>query len=214
MPLLQSESQKEIQKAFSKAQALFKNPKKNVEAENENESFKTAPLSTFFDAVRRPFKLNGLSFSQSLSGNESFIFARTRIMHESGEWFETEGVYVKAISDSPKDRGSAIYIAKKNSFCAIMGLTGENETEDLVAEKQSRNNFNTPSERKDAKRRVVDDLKQVDSPEALQAFELEHRETIDKLAADDADYIADINRELKLLKKSFHDAKDNLKGKI
>jgi hypothetical protein len=211
----QSEQLNELAKAFSAAQGRIRNPKKNIDSE---EGYKTAPLSKFYDAVKRPFKDNGLSFVQDLSSKDLEISVSTRIMHSSGQWLESNVVNVTAKDNSPEERGLATYNAKKNSFCAMIGITGENEVEEKLTTSGATSHkgglFESAADRKEAKQAMLDDLKMVSSQADLDEFTAIHQENMDKMIAEDQTYVSDVLREMKVLKQGFDKEKDNLKGKI
>lgn len=202
--------QKEIYEAFVNAQAKFKNPKKNVDSESGE--FKTAPLARYFDIVRKPFHYNGLAWTQFVKVQTDKVTVNTKILHKSGLSMLGEPVDVNITSDIPREL--AIYIGKRDSFCAVMGIIGENDIEPMKGRNGFPSEFKTPKDRKAAKRIIVEALQQVDTPELLDQFREDHQETIDRLEMDDADYIADIQRDIRVLETEFASHKDNIKGRL
>lgn len=195
--------------AFSRAQGKMKNPKKDIESQ---EGYKTAPLAKFFDAVKRPFKEHGLSFSQNLSTMQELVSVTTLIMHESGQWLNSDPTLVHINDKVPLEL--AVYKAKRNSFCAAMGITGEDEYEDTVAGDKPKSQYASAEERRTTKQSMIDDLKQVSSPEELDQYQEVYAKDLEAMGEEDQTYISDILRDMKKLRTQFKSEKDNLKGKL
>lgn len=209
-----SQELNEIFKALAIAQGRYRNPEKNIDSED---GYKTAPLSKFFECVKRANKDNGLAFIQTVSASGSDITVSTLLTHSSGQWIKSDPFTVTYEKNTPEERGLAIYNAKKNSFCAFFGITGKNEVEEKLtsAETLAKGGlFDSAAERKEAKQNMLDDLKMVSSQGDLDEFKSMHQENIDKMVAEDATYVSDVLREMKVLKQGFDKDKEILNGKI
>jgi hypothetical protein len=209
--LTTSEHIGDIAEALSKAQAEIKNPTKDTHVEEGD--YKTAPFNKFIDAVKKPFRKYGLSFAQGITTSEKEVSVTTRLMHNSGEWIQGEAVILQF---KPEERGLALYTAKKDSFCGLIGITGENEAEGTLTKqkKDYNNHFETPAQRRQAKQDMIDDLKHVTTAEELEEFEKMHGDNIEKLTAEDPDYVSDVVRDITVLRKTFKNEKDDIKGKV
>jgi len=199
----QSDAQMDLAKAFCAAQGRYKNPKKNIESEDSK--YKTAPLSRFFQCVKKPNLDNQLGFLQNLSIDAASkkVSVSTRLIHSSGQWLESDPLTVSYEKETPEDRGLAIYNAKKNSFCAMFGITGENEVEEDRPKADTQSNFPSANVRREAKEIVSEALKKVTNQIELTAFYNLHEKTIQKLVDDDPQYISDVIRDIKLKKQQF-----------
>lgn len=198
-----------LAQAFSRAQGKIRNPKKDIESQD---GYKTAPLAKFFDAVKRPFKEHGLSFWQSLNTMDNVVTITTTLMHESGQWVDSGSTLIMINDKVPLEL--AVYKAKRNSFCAMMGITGEDEYEDTVAGDKPKSNYASAEDRREKKQAMLDDLKHVSSPEELGQYQEMYAKDLEAMGEEDATYISDILRDMKKLRNKFNSEKDNIKGKV
>jgi len=211
-----SEQIDKIAGALSVAQMEIKNPEKDTQAEGDKGNYKTAPISAFFDAVKAPFGKNGIAYFQDLKIDEERkrVSCNTRLMHASGQWLEPdEPIVLHYQNATPEDRGMTIYLARKHSFQSVTGMAAANEIEESGSKprRDYTTQYATGEERKTAKQQVLDALNLVKDAggnlnDLNEAWE-KHKETVDKLALEDPQYISDIIR----LKR---DIEDNLEGKI
>lgn len=111
-----SETVFEIFKALADAQGEIDGAKKD----SANPFFKSsyADLASVIQAIKEPYKKNGLAFIQSASG----LVLITRLVHKSGEWIETDyPLSFKDIHDAQKV-GSAVTYAKRYGLQAATGV--------------------------------------------------------------------------------------------
>lgn len=120
-----SESIKNIASAISKFQSEVPNPKKVA----ENPFFKSSyvPLDEVINVIKPYLAKHGLSFFQSSGGDGKNITVTTMLMHESGEWIESDPLTVIATKADPQQAGSAITYARRYSLSAILGIASEED---------------------------------------------------------------------------------------
>lgn len=122
-----SESVAKISKALAQFQGEVKNP-----ANTETNPFfnsKYAPLSDILNAVRPLLSKYGLSVLQSPSGDGQNIAITTLIVHESGEWIESDPLTLKAEKATAQGAGSAITYARRYALSAMLGISSEDDND-------------------------------------------------------------------------------------
>lgn len=131
-----SDSIVNIAKALAAAQGVMKNPEANekvkVKMTNGGEyEYSYATLPKCFDALREPFKSNGLQHSSFVGYNEKGQFGLTvRLTHESGEWYES---YIQLNGTrASKDLAGDITFWKRYLTNGMAGIAGDDDirTED------------------------------------------------------------------------------------
>lgn len=120
----QSTSIGSLAKALSAAQVEFKPLKR--EAVNPYYKSKYAPLSAIIEAVREGLAHNGLAVPQVVSVVDGQVVVRTKLLHESNEWIESE-LALTLKSDDPQSIGSAITYARRYSLAAILCVAAEDD---------------------------------------------------------------------------------------
>ncbi len=122
-----SESVAKISKALAQFQGEVKNP-----ANTETIPFfnsKYAPLSDILNTVRPLLSKYGLSVLQSPSGDGQNIAITTLIVHESGEWIESDPLTLKAEKATAQGAGSAITYARRYALSAMLGISSEDDND-------------------------------------------------------------------------------------
>lgn len=145
-----SESITKLAVALAKFQADVKNPK-NTDTNPQFRS-KYAPLDVVINTVKPVLAANGLSFSQSTGSEGENVIIKTLLIHESGEWIETDPLVLPAYqikSGGAKEfnaqgAGSAITYARRYSLSAALGLSSEDD-DDGYAASQSNAPAKTPA---------------------------------------------------------------------
>ena len=66
---------------------------------------------------------HGLTVMQFPGGDGERITVRTMILHDSGEWIETEPLTLKPVKLDPQGAGSAITYARRYSYAAALSLS-------------------------------------------------------------------------------------------
>jgi len=138
-----SDSIKEIATALAKFQAEVKNPANS--ADNPFFKSKYAPLNEILNIVRPILAKNGLSVLQMPGGDSQETSITTLLMHESGEWIESEPLTMKAVKNDPQGAGSVITYARRYSLSAILGISSEDDDD---ANHASGNNSGDSSSKK------------------------------------------------------------------
>ena len=133
-----SESIAEISKALLEANRELKNPP--ATKDNPFYHSKYTPLDSLIDHIKPVLCKHGLLVLQSPELKEGFLNLVTRILHESGEWIETETVVPIGI-DAQKT-GAAITYARRYGVSAVLNLASEtdddgNATVDLDKQKKN-----------------------------------------------------------------------------
>lgn len=134
-----SESIKNIAKALAQFQAEVKNP-----ANTETNPFfksKYAPLNDILNLVRPLLSKHGLSVLQSPSspsGDGQNITVTTLIVHESGEWIESDPLTLKADKATAQGAGSAITYARRYALSAMLGISSEDDDDGNYATQQTK----------------------------------------------------------------------------
>lgn len=135
-----SDELKNLAKALAKFQADIKDPARD----KDNQYFKSkyVALDGLLDAVRPVLAANGLSFIQSPVSNGQDMGVATLLMHDSGEWIESDPFMLHAVKNDPQAGGSAITYARRYSLSAVLGVAWDDDDDANMATKghQSRSN--------------------------------------------------------------------------
>ena len=118
-----SESIAALAKALSAFQGEVKQPLKD--ANNPFFKSKYVPLENVVEAVTETASKHGLSFIQYPLNNGEQVGVTTLLMHESGEWIESEPIFAKPQKPDPQGVGSTITYLKRYSLSAIFGITSD-----------------------------------------------------------------------------------------
>lgn len=129
-----TESIVEIAKALVKFQAEVKQPFKDKT--NPHFRSKYVPLENVVEAVTETASKYGLSFIQMPQNNGDQVGIVTLLMHESGEWIETDPIFVRPQKQDPQGIGSAITYLKRYSLSALFGITSDEDDDANVASGQ------------------------------------------------------------------------------
>lgn len=127
MVLTTSASLGELAGALAKAQGAMKPAAKSA----ENPFFKSsyADLPACWEAARVALSSNNLAVIQTTSMHGPQVLLVTLLAHSSGEWIRGE-LPVNPTKNDPQSMGSAMTYARRYSFCAITGVTAEDEDDD------------------------------------------------------------------------------------
>lgn len=131
-----SDELKNIAKALAKFQADIKDPARY----KDNPYFKSkyVALDGLLDAVRPVLATNGLSFIQSPVSNGQDMGVTTLLMHDSGEWIESDPFVLHAVKNDPQAGGSAITYARRYSLSAVLGVAWDDDDDANIATKGPR----------------------------------------------------------------------------
>jgi hypothetical protein len=127
-----SESIKNFAAAMATFQGEVKNPPKS--ADNPFYKSKYTTLDVLIDTAKPLLKSNGLSFIQSCSGDGVNIIVTTLLMHNSGEWVESDPLTLRADKATAQGAGSAITYARRYALAAALGLASDEDDDGNQAE--------------------------------------------------------------------------------
>ena len=117
--MLTSEQINDLAGALSKAQATMTGAKKS--AANPFFKSKYSDLAEVMQAISAPFADNDLCFVQGAEVKDNLISVKTRIIHASGQWIESDTVLPPTKNDA-QGYGSAITYAKRYGLQALAGV--------------------------------------------------------------------------------------------
>lgn len=101
-----------------------------IEKDSTNPHFKNAyaSLDTIIDEVRPLLAKHGLSVMQFPGGDGEKFTLRSMILHESGEWIESEPITMRPVKNDPQGIGSCSTYARRYSLSAMLSLnTGDDD---------------------------------------------------------------------------------------
>jgi hypothetical protein len=119
-----SEQLGELAKALAAAQGQMG----NVVKDSANPFFKSKFLSLagVWDGIRAPLSANGLCVIQSLRPADGGVGLTTRLVHQSGQWVESE-LFLPATKTDPQSFGSLISYARRYALMAIVGVAAADD---------------------------------------------------------------------------------------
>jgi hypothetical protein len=121
-----SESIKEIAMALVK----FNGEVSKISKAAENPFFKSkyATLDDIVEEVRPILTKYGLSILQFPGGDGENVIMKTMLLHESGEWIESDPLIMKPVKSDPQAFGSCVTYARRYSLNSFLSLnTGEDD---------------------------------------------------------------------------------------
>lgn len=141
--MITSESLTKIAPALVKAQSEIKGITKNA----QGHGYKYITIDAILELVRPVLSKNGLCLIQNiqgeLNGETNLASCETRILHESGEWMQSDKLVIKPVPTAsknnpkpianPRDLGSAITYAKRYQLCGMLGINADVDDDAAVA---------------------------------------------------------------------------------
>lgn len=126
-----SESIANLAAALAKFQAEVIDPTKD----EKNPFFKSkyVPLDGLIAAVRPVLTKHGLSYLQFPSGDGQNITVTTMLLHESGEFIESEPFTLRAAKVDAQGAGSAVTYARRYSLSSILGVAWQEDDDGNAA---------------------------------------------------------------------------------
>ncbi len=120
-----SDSTANVFAAFIKAQAMLEAAAKD----SNNPAFKSkyADLTSHVEAIRPAFKANDLAFIQEVTSDDSGVHVLTRVIHKSGEWFDSGPLFLPATKHDAHGFGSAISYARRYGLSATVGTVADDD---------------------------------------------------------------------------------------
>lgn len=131
-----SETITDLAGALAKAQAEMKNAIFN--RTNPHFRSKYADLASVRDAITPALSKHGLSVIQALTVTDSALIVRTRLMHASGQWLESDYPIINDTS-KPQAMGSALTYARRYSLAAICNIASEDDDDGEAAQDHGSN---------------------------------------------------------------------------
>lgn len=121
--------------ALSAAMAAAQGDMKPAVKDATNPHFKSkyADLPSVFEAVRAPFKANGLSVWQELGNAEGGVTVTTRLVHKSGQWVEFGPLFVPAGKQDAQGLGSAATYARRYGLASALGVCADEDDDGNAA---------------------------------------------------------------------------------
>lgn len=133
--MLMSETIGEISKALTQAWGKVESPKHNKTVEVKTKSgytytFDYTDLKGILDAVKKPFKENGITIIQQPYTEQTergtTICVDTMLLHSSGEWMRSQPLKLP-IQNNIQDVGGQITYMKRYSLSAMLGISAEDD---------------------------------------------------------------------------------------
>lgn len=121
MNTTQSDSIANICSALLKAQQAIGSAKK--ESENPFYHSKYADLGSVMEACKKALNDNGICVLQPVMGRT----VQTVLLHESGEWIQSETPIVCAVENDPQKLGSAISYARRYGLQSMVFIPAEDD---------------------------------------------------------------------------------------
>jgi hypothetical protein len=121
-----SETISEIAKALTKFNSEVTKIAKNADNPFFKSSYST--LDHIIEEIRPILTKNGLSILQIPSGDGQNVIMKTLLIHESGEFLESDELIMKPAKNDPQGIGSTISYSRRYSLCSFLSLsTGEQD---------------------------------------------------------------------------------------
>lgn len=106
---------------LTKALIIFHSKVDNLTKDATNPFFKSSycTLDNIINTIEAPLNAAGLTFAQFPSGEHGLT---TILMHESGEWMESE-YFMTPVKNDPQGSGSVITYQRRYALASILGLS-------------------------------------------------------------------------------------------
>ena len=127
---------KALSMAHGNMKALGKAKSAQIKSEKGNYSYQYADLADVIDVYRKPLSDVGLAVTQVLRIAGDRMVLVTRLMHESGEFVESE--YPLQNYTRPQEQGSAITYARRYTVTALLGIAAEEDDDGKRAQDSHR----------------------------------------------------------------------------
>ena len=128
---MMSESIASIAPALCAAQKAFKPVAQS--GMNPHLRSKYSTIADYLNAINHALWENNLFLTQSVSKSEVGIAVSTKVIHQSGEWLESEATVLPVEKANAQAVGSAISYARRYSLAAFFGIAAGTDDDDGVA---------------------------------------------------------------------------------
>ena len=151
-----SENIANLAAALAKFQAEVIDPTKD----EKNPFFKSkyVPLDGLIAAVRPVLTKHGLSYLQFPSGDGQNVTVTTVLLHESGEYIESDPFTLRAAKVDAQGAGSAVTYARRYSLSAILGVAWQEDDDGNAASTPPRGGLQRGSSSDELRRRALHTL--------------------------------------------------------
>lgn len=97
----------------------------SIAKDAKNPHFKNnyASLDNIVEEIRPILQKHGLSVLQIPGGDGENVIMKTMLLHESGEWLESEPLVMRPVKNDPQGMGSCITYARRYSLCSMLSLS-------------------------------------------------------------------------------------------
>lgn len=111
--------------SIAKALVEFNAEIKSIAHDALNPHFRShyTSLDHMIDETKPILAKHGLTVMQFPGGDGERVTVRTMILHNSGEWIESEPLTLKPVKFDPQGAGSAITYARRYSYAAALSLS-------------------------------------------------------------------------------------------
>lgn len=133
-----SESIKNIAPAFVKFQEDVEAPKKTATNPHFGKTY--APLDEIIRVAKAALTKNGLSQFQEATVEGNNVYVKTRIQHQSGEFYEFEPLTLPVGKNTAQGAGSSITYARRYALCAALGIVADEDDDGNIASEPQNNN--------------------------------------------------------------------------
>lgn len=134
-----SENLTNIAKALVAIQGEIKGITKNA----QGHGYKYITFDAIITLVKPVLTKHGVFLIQNVKGDivdgQNLAYCETRLLHESGEWIESDTLIIKPVSvkagapTTPRDMGSAITYGKRYQLCGMLGISADVDDDAAVA---------------------------------------------------------------------------------
>lgn len=97
----------------------------SIAKDAKNPHFKNnyASLDNIVEEIRPILQKHGISVLQIPGGDGENVIMKTMLLHESGEWLESEPLIMRPVKNDPQGMGSCITYARRYSLCSMLSLS-------------------------------------------------------------------------------------------
>ncbi|WP_081924380.1 ERF family protein [Brevibacillus borstelensis] len=134
---------------LSKALVKFNGEVSKIEKDSSNPHFKNryASLDRIVDEIRPLLQKNGLSIMQFPSGDGDKVTITTVLLHESGEWIQSDPLTLNPTKKDPQGIGSATTYGRRYQLSSFLSLnTGEDDDGNAASVEPVTPNVSQPRE--------------------------------------------------------------------
>lgn len=199
-----SESIKNLAIALSKFQGEVNNPANSktvsVKTKVGTFSYRYAPLDEILSLVRPILSKYELSIVQIPIMSEGMVGVTTTLLHNSGEWIETEPILLKLDKQSAQGAGSAITYARRYAISSILGISSEddNDANSIEPDKNKKaNNHGNLSEKQIKRLYAIAYSVEVDANTVKDQVKRKYNKDVSELSKEEYDNVCNGYENLK-----------------